>query len=209
MRYHSRLMLLSLLALLLGTFLTACDSDGTSSKFSDKTPLKPEYLGLANHSVAVVVIADDKTLYASPDAPRSLCQSVSSALVAALPGIRPTEPRQIEQFQRLNPYWETLPPGDLLQHLRVERLILIDVTNFSTHEPGNANVWQGTIVANVAVAEAEAKNPNNFVYRTNISAAYPEKSTLGVLNSDDQTIRLAMLQTFTRNLLARFVEPKE
>ncbi len=173
--------------------------------FGDRTPAKPEYSGLAHHSVAIVVLADDSTLYEYPDIPLNVSQAVASALTVAVPGVKVTDPRALTKFERDNPYWETLPPSDLIRRLKVQRLMLIDLTHFSTHEPGNANVWMGVMVANVSIGEAESANPDNFVYRTNVSAQYPGDRSLGVLDSDEQTVRLALLQTFTHNLLARFV----
>ena len=188
--------------------LAACTNTepvaGDPNDVEPTAPSQAQYLGLQQHSVAILVAADENMLYAAPDAPRSIAQILAARLTTKIPGIRLLDPAQLAQFQRKNPYWETLPPADLLHRLGVERLIWIDLAHLSLHEPGNAHVWQGTIVADVAVAEADSLHPNQFAYRTTISARYPEQSTIGLLDSHDATVQLGLIKTFARNVSLLF-----
>src|SRR6185369_10342083 len=64
--------------------------------------IAPQYSGLANKSVAVLVAADERTLYLYPGAPLAVGQSVSSQLAASVPGVRIADPHKMQQFQENN-----------------------------------------------------------------------------------------------------------
>src|SRR5690606_24234076 len=103
-------------------------------------------------------------------------------------------------------YWSTLAFDDLIEKLGTQRVVLIDLIEYRTHEPGNAHVWQGLISANVGVIEAEATDPDRMAYSETIGSKFPENSDIGMLNSDDQTIELGMLSLFSRDAAGLFYD---
>jgi hypothetical protein len=170
--------------------------------------IKPEYQGLIGKSVAVVVAADERTLYQYPDAPNQVTKYVSSRLAVDVPGIRLTDPAQLAKWTRENPDWIAIPHGDLARELKVDRLVHISLAQYSTHEQNNRDVWQGNMVAKVGVVEADAPNPHNFVYSSTQSVQYPPDNPVGLLRSDDQTIQAGMLTAFAGKLGALFTQEK-
>jgi len=168
----------------------------------------PEYQGLIGKSVAVIVAADERTLYQYPDAPNQVTKYVSSRLAVDVPGIRLTDPAQLAKWTRENPDWIAIPHGDLVRELKVDRLVHISLAQYSTHEQNNREVWQGNMVAKVGVIEADATNPHNFVYSSTQSALYPPDNPVGLLRSDDQTIQAGMLTAFAAKLGALFTQEK-
>lgn len=169
-----------------------------------KTKVSAAYRGLANHTAAVLVSTDDYTFFEHPGATAAVCREVSAQLVAQIPGVQVIDPVQIQQFHQENPYWNTLPHGDLIKRLGVDRLIYIDVVQFATREPGNAYLWQGVMTANLGVAEAESPNANDFAFATAIQARYPETGSVGVLNADHDTIQLGLLRVFSGQVMNLF-----
>lgn len=161
-----------------------------------RSQVTAEYRGMENKSVAVIVAASEYTLFEHPGAPVAISRAVSHQLATDIKGVKLTDPQQIAKFQYDNPYWITMTNGQLLQNLKVDRIIYIDLTQFSTHEPGNTYVWRGVVVANVSVAEANAKNPDNFTYQRLVNVQFPEDRPVGLLNSDDQTVQLGTLRLF-------------
>ncbi|MEX0777813.1 MAG: hypothetical protein WD042_19095 [Phycisphaeraceae bacterium] len=168
-----------------------------------------QYRGLAGRSVAVVVAADEYVLYEFPNAPLAVGQVVSSELVTHIPGLRVTDPRQVVDFQRANPYWATLPYGALVKRLGVERIVYVDLSQYSTHEPGNASLWQGVIAGGVSVVEAEAADPNNLAFSHAIRAAFPEGREIGVTGADNQTVEIGVLKTFAKKVAWLFYDHEE
>jgi hypothetical protein len=159
-----------------------------------------EYFKMENKTVAVLVSADDRTLYQFPSAPAAICRYVSRRLSAEVPGVTPLDPEQVIQFQAENPYWNTTPRSELFQRLRVDRLVVVDVAEYSTHDPGDANLWRGVLVAGVGVGEAESTRPDDLVYYRKVEVSFPPNQTIGLTNSDDATIQHGMLTRFSTHV---------
>lgn len=166
-----------------------------------------DYTGLANKSVAVLVSADDRTLFSFPDAPNLVCKYVTARLAADVVGIRPLDPVQVAKFQRSNPDWIVVPYGELAHRLKVDRIVHINLAQYTTNEPGNQELWQGVIRARVGISEADGKDASNFVYTGDISAIYPPDKPMGILNSDSETIQLGTVRAFAKKVAARVTVP--
>ncbi|HEX7008490.1 MAG TPA: hypothetical protein VF184_00820 [Phycisphaeraceae bacterium] len=169
-----------------------------------KVNVKAQYLGLNNHSIAVLTLADEYVLFEYPKAPSLVTVAVSSRIAADVPGVTVMDPRQVVAYQNQNPYWATLPDGELIRALGVDRLVRIDLAQYRTHEPGNSHVWQGMATANVSVIEADAPNPNNPVFRTTVESRFPEDTKIGVLNTNDQTIQLGLVKALAEAVSGLF-----
>lgn len=173
-----------------------CESlPGEKKKMID---VPAEYLGLADQRVAVMVAADGYMLSAHPDAPLHLCQALTSRIAGHVPGVTTTVPDQVIRFQKNNPYWLNLRYGKLVKKMDVDKIVLIDLVEYRTHEPGNSYIWQGLITANIGVIDAHASDPDNFVYYNTVRVRFPEESSIGVVDADDESIQLGMVFLFTR-----------
>lgn len=161
--------------------------------------VKAQYRGLENKSVAVLVAANEMLLFEYPAAPLKVSRTISARIAGNVPGVRLMPPGEVAEFQNENPYWSTVPYSELIKKLGVDRLVVIDLIEYRTHEPGNAYVWHGLIAGQIGVVEAEADDPDQFAFQTTVRAAYPEESTIGLLNSDDETVELGMLALFARD----------
>lgn len=168
--------------------------------------VKGEYFGLAEKSVAVIVAADEFTYYEYPGAPLAVSRSVSQKLKAVVPGVKLSDPQKIVEFQRDNPYWNTLPYSELIKRLKVDRLVYVDLSEFGLHEPGNAHIWRGVIIANISVAEADGKNPDDFAYTTIVKSEFPPNKPIGLLESDDKTVQAGLLALFSTHVGGLFTE---
>ncbi|MCC6681513.1 MAG: hypothetical protein IT445_11485 [Phycisphaeraceae bacterium] len=173
-----------------------------------KINVDARYLGLDNQSVAVLVSADQYILAQYPNVDLAVCSAVTRKIASNVPGVTVTNPTQVMTFQKNNPYWSTLPYEELIARLGTQRVVLIDLIEYRTHEPGNAHVWQGLISANVGVIEADAADPDRMAINEIVSVKFPENSDIGMLNSDDQTVELGMLSLFSRDAAGLFYDHK-
>lgn len=157
-----------------------------------------EYHGLVDQRVAVMIAADSHMLHRYPQAPRYLSKAVTARIAHHVPGVTMTIPEQVVQFQTDNPYWMNMRYGELVEKMGVDKIVLVDLVEYQTHEPGNAHIWQGLITANLGVIDAQAEDPDNFVYYNTVTARFPEQSSIGLIDSDERTIRLGMVLLFSR-----------
>lgn len=198
------LCLVSLLPLITGCNVVAVVASIASGPRT--VDVKAQYTNLSDHAVAVMVLADDHTFYRFPQAPAAVSRAVSRNLAEHLPELQLVHPEDVIRFQNQTPYWNTLPYSTLIQAMKVQRLVLIELVDYRTHEPGNAAIWQGVISATVAVVEAESGDPDDLAFRTSVSARYPDGTRIGITDSDDATIQTGMLQRFADSAARLFYD---
>lgn len=202
---------LALLACLSGA-LTGCEVAGwvaNSVAGPTKLDIRAEYKGLEGKRTAVLVDADMSILYQHQMAQVEVCQLLSQRIAGNIPTAKVIDAKDVLDFQQRNIYWNTVPYSDLIKRLNVDRLVIVDLVDYRLHEPGNVHVWKGTMSVNVAVIEADALSPNDAVYSTTVSTSYPPDQPLGVVNSDQQTIRLGTLDLLTRAVAGKFYDRLE
>lgn len=199
--------LLLTLVMLCGCQLLGWAAHGVSGGVT-KQNVKAQYLGLENKTVAVIVAADDFTLFRYPNAAFMICRATSARISDEIPGTRVVDPKQIIKFQQDNPYWNTLLLSDLEKKLGVDRLVYVDLVEYETHEAGNQHVGQGKIVGNVGVLEADASqrglDPDQFAFNAAVQSLYPEKHGFGVIEADMQSLELAVVSIFSRDTVRLF-----
>lgn len=190
--------------------VTGCNMIGYAGQAlrgdNERIEVEAEYRGLEGKSVAVLVAADEYTLGTYPTAPLGVARAVSARLAENMPSVTVTDPQEIVKFQQKNPFWITSRYGELVEKLGVDAIVLIDLVEYRTHEPGNAYVWAGLITANVGVIERDAENPDNFTFFNTVRAQFPEDRKVGVPNQDDQTIQLGMHSIFSRDAAGLFYD---
>lgn len=164
------------------------------------------YTGLDDQSVAVMIAGDEYMLYRYPRAQIMLATNISGRLVEHVPGVTVVNPQTVIQFQHENPEWLTLTYSELIERMDVDRLIIVDLAEYRTHDPGDKNLWRGKIVGNVGVIERDAIDPDNFSFYASEQAMFPEDGGIGVLNSDEQTVQLALTATFAQKTVEMFYE---
>ena len=160
--------------------------------------VKAQYLGLAGQRVAVMTSADPHLLNQYPKAPLLLNSAITARIAKHVPGVTTTIPDKIDAFQTQNPYWANMRYGELAEKLGVDKVVLIDLIEYQTHEPGNAYIWQGLVTANIGVIDAHARDPDNFVFQNTVRARYPQDSDIGLFNSDNDTIQLGLVFLFAQ-----------
>jgi hypothetical protein len=171
-----------------------------------KVTVTAAYDGLANHSVAVLVSATDGIRAAHPTAVADTGRAVTSAIAAEVPGVHVVNPDQIARFLSDNPDWIVVPPGRLLERFGAERLVMVNLVQYSTHESGNRHLYLGRIAASVDVISADAPDLNNAVMRAEVTATYPDNGGVGVLDANDQTIALGMRKAFAVRVARLFTD---
>ena len=171
--------------------------------------VEAQYEGLANQSVAVMVAAADTTLFQYPKMTDRICKSVSQRLNKHIEGVTLMNPEQVLSYQSENPYWHTLRYSRLIERMGVDRIVLVDIVDYRTHEPGNKHVYKGVATANIGVIEAQAADPDNFAFHTTVTTEFPDDTKVGLVNGDQQTLALALTKRFSRRVGWLFYDHEE
>jgi hypothetical protein len=171
----------------------------------------PEYSGLEDRSVAVVVDVDLATLYQYPELAAELGAGVSQRIHANVPGARVLDPRIVQLWQYRTPQWNAMPYGDVAEHLDVDRVVYIDIYECRLHPPGNRWEWEGVCAANVGIVERGSFAPDEFVTTFNVVGRYPNLSHLTRESASEPDVRFGLMQEFVRQtawLFYRHERPK-
>lgn len=166
--------------------------NGARTMMDEVIDVKAQYTDLTNRSVAVVVSMSDYAEFNHPGAKQAITDEMVRRIKANVPGVTLTSPSEVLQWQKDNPYWATRPPSMLIQQLKVERLILVEIGEYRTHEPGDKHVLRGVISASVNIVEAEADDPDNFGASFTKNTMYPEpgESKIGRVGDDEAVIEV-------------------
>ena len=198
-----------LLACITLTNLTGCETVGFIAQgFTSEPPpinVTAEYFGLQNQTVAVLVNTDRNILLRYPQAPLEVGAALSNDLAAHVPGVRMVDPRQCYEYQVRNIYWPTDRASNIARQLGVTRLIIVELNEYRTTEPGNNTIYQGQVSTAVYVAETDGPNPDDFVYETISQVTYP-KEPVPVPDVQEVTIRKGMLDRFAASVGRRFYD---
>lgn len=173
-----------------------------------KISVEAEYQGFNGKAVGVLVTVDTRTHYHHPLASKMVAKAIGAQLTTTVPGIRVADPVQVEYFQQSNPYWNTMSYSQLMQELNVERLLLIEVFSYSTHDPEHKHVWRGVIEAGIGVYEAESDDPDVAAYMNTTQAQYPNMA-VALLGSDEPTIQFGLHSVFAQHVTRLFYDYEE
>lgn len=153
--------------------LAGCNSDGEGVRH-----VEAEYLDLNDKSVAVMVYTPDDIGFNFPLARPLITKEICRRIMAKVPDVRVVDPEQVLAWQEKdeNRYWAARPKSELLRQFGVDRLVVVEMDEYRTRNPGNRYELRGVISATVVVIEAESSNPDNYSARFNKLVMYPQKN---------------------------------
>lgn len=201
--------LATLLLIPLGAGAGGCHYLAAGAIFWADEPTKKvpaEYPYLADQEVCIVVRAEMETLFDYPHVQYELADYVRVALESNIRGVSVVPPRRVVDFQRRDPGWERMDPAELGRRFDAQRLIEIDLTQYTTREPESPHLYRGYITAMVSVYNTAYLN-SQPAYKTEVQTVYPPNSP-GEWGTGDRAIRRATMEAFARELAGRFFERK-
>ena len=190
--------------------LFGCNVLGVPILLFGKEPTKKvaaEYPYLDGKKVCILIWAEDDTQFRYPYVRLEVSEHVRIALNGTVRDITFIPNRQVVEFQDRNPSWAEQDPAQIGQRFGAERILLVELTQYTTREPGSRHLYRGHIGANVKVYDPAYSN-SAPTYKTALETAYPPDS-MGSYGTNDRSIRLAMMQAFAAELAGRFYERQE
>lgn len=165
-----------------------------SYKRSSTHEIKAEYRGLEGKTYAVFISADRILQAEHPQLVKSLTMICAERLRLNVDVTGYVPPDTILMYMANNPRWVMMSGKELADEMGVERLVMIEVTEFRLHEPGNSYLWAGRAAATVNVLEADGPINDEYVFRKSVAVAFPDDDGVGP-NDMSATIVATRLQT--------------
>ncbi len=160
------------------------------------------YASLKHHSVAVIVYADSATLFLYPQAAQEVSSFVNYDLKRAVPSAKVLGYREIIQYQNSTPNWEMLPIKSIGLHFSVDRVIYLELLNYSCHAPGARHLLQGHIRARVYVYDTHLPGDGR-VLATSVGVRWPRSGPEPGYHGDSNVVRMNTLTAFSALLVHR------
>lgn len=166
-----------------------------------------EYPHLHDKEVCLVVWCDPDTLFEYPNVRFEVSEYVAYAMKAAgIKGLSFVSNRQVTDLQAREPKWEKEPPGRLGAKFHADRVLTIELTQYTMREPDNPHLYRGHISANLRVYDCNSPDAR-WQWQGSTEIAYPPDS-VGQWGSDERTIRRAAMELFASEVAGKFYDRK-
>lgn len=199
-----------------GLLLCGCNIIGAVAAKAPKPDILAAYKGLAGKSVGIIVYVDPDAAMNWPTLQLDLANYLQYKLQQAqkddkdgdLKGTTfPYEPRSFVRYQKEHPGIEALPITQVAPKLGVERLIYLQVNEFTTRAEGTITMYLGRINVTLQVIEVDPVTKTATVGYTdpNIRMKYPRTAPdEGLLNGNDRRIYQGTLDEISTQLALKF-----
>lgn len=171
--------------------------------------IQAQYDGLEGKTFAVIVAADRSIQADNPEIVPLMTNEVTRRLSenCGASGVVPAA--EVLRFQYQRPGWVAMTPTDLAKELEVDRLVFIDLTDFTLTDPGNPYLWNGSASANVQVLEADGSLGDTFAFRETMRVKYPEQEGLSPMQLPGETVRLELSRRIINRVSWLFFDHEE
>ena len=163
-----------------------------------------EYPYLQDKKVCVLVWADSETMFEYPWIQLEISEHVTAMIKPNVKGISFIPNRKVIELQRREVNWDRSDPADLGARLGADRVLLIELTQYTTREPESPHLYRGRIAANVKVYDTGYRR-SAPAYKTTLETVYPRDSA-GEWGTDDVGIRKASMEAFALDLAGKFYD---
>lgn len=170
-----------------------------SAQRQGSTEFKAKYAKLQDKSFAVIVAADRSIQSEYPSVVTIITAEMSKRLSehAGATGVLPAA--EVLRYQSQHPGWVAKPLGDLAKTLGVDRVVYVDLQDFSMTDPGNPYVYNGVASGVIHVAEVESEVASEFAFGERVSVKFPDMSGM----SPTQIPRDQVFSELTRRFIER------
>jgi len=175
-----------------------------------KKTVLPEYPGLEDQHVAVVIYASPATQLDYQTVQLELSDAIGRELTKRIDGITLVDPRRVMRYQDDNHQWDRLPPENLCRTFTCDYVLLVTLLEFSTREANSRHLARGRLLAEAGVYRTPVGGRGGCVWRAAepIRITYPPDNTVGMPARDDYKVRARTETAFAEALVKRFYKHK-
>lgn len=163
-----------------------------------------EYPHLAGKKVCILVWADADTMFEFPHVQYELSEFIAVALKPNVKGLTFVPNRNVVDYQRNDGDWDRKPPAKIGARFSADRVLMIELTQYTTREPDSPHLYRAHIAANVKIYDV-ADFDAGPTYKTVVEIAYPESAS-GQWGLTEDAVRKAGMETFAGELAGKFYE---
>ena len=145
-----------------------------SAHRTGKHEVEAEYSGISEHSFTVVVSANRLIEGSNPGISARLTERINNRLIQNANPTYAIPSADLLTVLYNTPQWIAMPKGEVAEMLGVERLIVLEIIEYTLHEPGNQYIWDGSCSGMVSVYESDSGFPDDPVFEKAIRVQFPD-----------------------------------
>ena len=157
-------------------------------------------------SLAVLVMTPPGVDFDYPHAQVYLTDVVSQAIARYVEGVEFVGAQEIDRFQRDDLDWLRLSVGELGEKFGVDRIVYLDVVQYTTTEENSVNLLRGRIWAEVSVYEMDAEEVDDPVYTGEVMMVFPEHAPVPLNSRAQQQIEMQTISLFGEAMAKKFYD---
>ncbi len=173
---------------------------------------KPAEYSLEGFTVAVVIDTDLAVHYEHPGISTVIATAVAGRIAMHVPNVKVIRPDAVARWQFETPQWSAMPSSEIAKSLSAQRVIYIDLQQYSLTPPGNQWLWEGRCSAMVGIIESDSFEQDGFADTYEILAGFPRRpAVLTREEASEGAIEKGLLNEFIKQTAWLFYfheEPK-
>jgi hypothetical protein len=201
------------LLLLLPLALSGCQLMGYSEEVQGHA-VDAQYKGFVGKdskdgkSVAIVIYADQATTNEFPASREEISAFLSTKMREKLPSIKLLDYHEVMNWQDDTMNWFGLTEKQIGKHFSVERVLYIELLDYSVHTGKGFGEIQGHIRANCKVYEVDSPT-DTPAWTSVLDVFYPEDHPIDPTQSSPDALRASLLEKFADKLSNCFYDHHE
>jgi hypothetical protein len=170
--------------------------------------VEAQYKGLADKSIAIVVYTDQATTNEFPAAREEISSFIAAQIHENLPTARMLDYHEVMNWQDDTLNWFGLTEKEIGQHFSVDRVLYIELLDYSVSPNRGYGDLQGHLRANCKVYEMDNK-VNGAAWTDVIDTRYPKDHPLDASQASPEGVRSHTLKDFADELVSRFYDHQQ
>ncbi len=211
MKFALSLILVSLL-ISMGFMLGGCEALGYGAYVlvgDQGQKSKAIYEGLENQKVLILLNTPAGMEYSFPQSRESLHLACQKILKEKVDGISFSDYDMVENFIMRELDWISMPISVLAKKFSAQRVIYIDIYEFTLQDSNSIGIYQGQTKAEVKVYESDSQTPNTPVFNYYIDFKYPENHPVAASPDAKYRVLTGTLKQIAYQTCKRFFVHKE
>ena len=170
--------------------------------------VKAEYRGLKGTTTAIIITTGPAVDFEYPYARTNVALAVAQAITENVKKVKFVDQDSIDIFQQENLDWASFPISRIGQKFGAQRVLYLDLYQFTMYEQSSINLLQGNATAALQIYEIDGPQPDRPAYRSEVAVQYPPNNPVAVSDAALLNIRINTIKLFADQLARKFYNHK-
>ena len=175
----------------------------------DSKKTKATYKGLEDTKVLILLNTPAGMEYSHPQSRETLLLISQKILEEKVKNISFCNHDMVESFIMRELDWISLPISELARKFDAQRVIYIDIYEFTLQDSNSIGIYQGQSKAEIKVYEADSETPDTPVFNFYVDVKYPENHPVAASPDAKYRVLTGTLKQISYETCRRFFTHKE